>query len=74
MLTILISGLTAGLAVSLQGSDALCASEPLPPKWPSSTGQAKASNAACLIVSMLPTPAIERNLGARASPVADHFW
>src|SRR5476651_2021031 len=43
MLMILISGLTAGPAVSLYGSPtvspvtaALCASEPLPPKWPSS--------------------------------------
>src|ERR1700716_321427 len=43
MLVILIIGLTAGPAVSLWGSPpvspvtpALCASEPLPPKWPSS--------------------------------------
>src|SRR5438105_2913036 len=43
MLVILIIGLTAGPAVSLYGSPtvspvtaALCASEPLPPKWPSS--------------------------------------
>src|SRR5665647_1034934 len=43
MLMILIIGLTAGPAVSLYGSPtvspvtaALCASEPLPPKWPSS--------------------------------------
>ena len=43
MLMILISGLTAGPAVSLYGSPtvspvtaALCASLPLPPKWPSS--------------------------------------
>src|SRR5690349_25110112 len=43
MLMILISGLMAGPAVSLYGSPtvspvtaALCASEPLPPKWPSS--------------------------------------
>src|SRR5205085_6019149 len=43
MLMILISGLTAGPAVSLYGSPtvspvtaALCASEPLPPWWPSS--------------------------------------
>src|SRR4249919_4365604 len=43
MLMILISGFTAGPAVSLYGSPtvspvtaALCASEPLPPKWPSS--------------------------------------
>src|SRR5450830_303509 len=43
MLMILIKGLTAGPAVSLYGSPtvspvtaALCASEPLPPKWPSS--------------------------------------
>src|SRR5215208_1625893 len=43
MLVILIAGFTAGPAVSLYGSptvspvtEALCASEPLPPKWPSS--------------------------------------
>src|SRR5207249_1228210 len=43
MLMILMSGLTAGPAVSLWGSPtvspvtaALCASEPLPPSWPSS--------------------------------------
>ena len=43
MLVILIIGLTAGPAVSLYGSPtvspvtaALCASEPLPPWWPSS--------------------------------------
>src|SRR5205085_1145929 len=43
MLMILMSGLTAGPAVSLYGSPtvspvtaALCASEPLPPWWPSS--------------------------------------
>ena len=43
MLMILISGLIAGPAVSLYGSPtvspvtaALCASEPLPPWWPSS--------------------------------------